>query len=374
MLDNKNKTLLMKVKELTSYLESWAPLGFQESYDNSGLIIGEPDKDITGVLITLDVNELVLEEAVTSGCNVIVAHHPVIFKGLKKLTGKDYVERTVIAAIKKDVAIYAIHTNLDNVHTGVNRKISEKLELEAVKVLAPKPRTMGKLTTFIPAEKTEEVVKALHEAGAGNIGDYDSCSFTVNGTGAFKPNDKATPFIGEANMLERVNEDRVEVVYPLPLQSKLVQALKTAHPYEEVAYYLHVLENDNPEVGSGMIGNLPWEMEGKAFIPYLKEKMNLEVVRSTFFIKRSIKRVAVCGGSGSFLLKRAIAAGADAFVSADFKYHEFFDADGRILIADIGHYESEVYTKDLIYETLSKKFSNIALRLSKVNTNPIHYA
>ena len=364
----------MKIKELTSYLESFAPVAYQESYDNSGLIVGDANKDITGVLITLDVNELVLDEAVSTGCNLIVAHHPIIFKGLKRLTGKSYVERTVMAAIKNDVAIYAIHTNLDNVHTGVNRKISELLELSNTRVLVPKNETLGKLTTFIPSDKTEEVLSAIHEAGAGSIGDYDSCSFRVAGTGAFRPNESADPYIGSANELEKVEEDRVEVIFPLPIQKKVISALKKAHPYEEVAYYLHVLENENPEVGSGMIGNLPWEMEGKAFIPYLKEKMNLEVVRSTFFIKRSIKKVAVCGGSGSFLLKAAIAAGADAFVSADFKYHEFFDADGKILIADIGHYESEVYTKDLIYALLSEKFSNIALRLSKVNTNPIHYA
>lgn len=363
-----------KIKDLIDYLEGIAPTAYQENYDNSGLLVGNPQSEITGVLISLDTTEKVVEEALKTGCNLIISHHPIVFKGLKRLTGANYVERTVLMAIRHDIALYAIHTNLDNVHVGVNKKICDKLGLTSTQILAPKPNQLRKLTTFIPRENTDAVMDAIYQTGAGQIGDYSHCSFRVSGTGTFLPNEHANPHIGARGELEKVEEDRVELIFPAHLHHKVIGALKMAHPYEQVAYYLYDLANENKEVGAGMVGQLPTPMKGDAFIAYLKEKMGLQIVKHTALPELPVEKVAVCGGAGSFLLRDAIRAGAQAFVSSDFKYHEFFDAEGKIMIADIGHYESEVFTKDLIYEILYKKFPNIALHFSKVITNPVLYS
>ncbi len=361
------------IQEITRYLEQLAPTDYQADYDNSGLIIGSPQTEVTGVLISLDALELIVEEAISKGCNLIIAHHPIVFKGLKKLNGKNYIERTVLKAIKHDIAIYAIHTNLDNVQGGVNAKIAQKLGLEHIKVLSPLPQTLMKLSTFVPQENTQAVLKALGEAGAGQIGAYKNCSFRTEGIGTFEPSTEAKPYIGKANQLEEVKEDRIEVLFPKHLQGAIFNALEAAHPYEEVAYYLHILENKNQEIGSGAIGKLPKPMPAQAFLAYLKEKMQVSVVRHTQFTGQDIETVAVCGGVGSFLLQKAIQQKAQVFVSADFKYHEFFDAEQKIMIADIGHYESEQFTKDLLKEVLEKKFPSLHLYLCTQNTNPIHY-
>ncbi|HEY9006434.1 MAG TPA: Nif3-like dinuclear metal center hexameric protein [Ohtaekwangia sp.] len=365
--------MTVKIKDVTDYLESIAPRSYQESYDNAGLITGNSSWTVTGILVTLDCVEAVIEEAITSQCNLIVAHHPIVFRGLKKLNGNNYVERTVIKAIKHDIAIHAIHTNLDNVHTGVNRKICEKIGLKNLKILQPKKDTLSKLVTFIPTQHAEAVLGALHQAGAGQIGNYKNCSFRTEGTGTFMPNESASPHIGEANQQEFVKEVRAEVIFPTHLEGKLLQALRSVHPYEEVAYYSSILSNENQEVGSGMTGELETPVEPLAFLQGLKISMDLQVIRHTKIKSGPVKKVAVCGGSGSFLLPQAIQSGADMFITADFKYHEFFDADGRITIADIGHYESEVFTKELLQDVLMKKFSTFAIIFSKTVTNPISY-
>jgi dinuclear metal center YbgI/SA1388 family protein len=364
---------MTKIKDLTATLEQIAPLAYQESYDNCGLLTGSAETEVSAVLITLDVTEEVVDEAIKKGCNLIIAHHPIIFKGLKKMTGSNYVERTVIKALKNDIAIYAIHTNLDHVMGGVNSKICQKLGLKNRSILSPKTHQLKKLVTFIPVEKTEEILKAIYSAGAGQIGNYSECSFRVEGTGSFKPNEAADPAIGSANKLEFVKENRVEVIFPGYLESKVISALIKAHPYEEPAFDVNLLDNNNKEIGSGMIGELGQAMDETAFLQHLKQEMGLKVIKHTKLHGRKISKVAVCGGGGSFLLKHAVKAGAQVFVSSDFKYHEFFDAENDIIIADIGHYESEVYTKELIYELLIQKFSNIALVLSVSNTNPISY-
>ncbi|MEM6841788.1 MAG: Nif3-like dinuclear metal center hexameric protein [Bacteroidota bacterium] len=364
---------MAQIHDITTYLETIAPRSYQESYDNAGLLTGNPQAKVSGVLVSLDAIESVVDEAVKQNCNLIVAHHPIIFRGLKSLTGRTYIERTIIKAIKNDIAIYAIHTNLDNVYNGVNAKIAEKLGLQQTRVLVPKSQTLQKITTFVPRENAEAVLNALSQAGAGNIGNYQNCSFQVSGTGTFQPNKQANPHIGEAGKLERVDEQRIEVILPNHLTNRVLQALRTAHPYEEVAYYLHDLENENQEVGSGMIGLLPQAQPGAEFLGYLKEKMNLSIIRHTALLGRPVKTVAVCGGSGSFLLPHAIRQQADAYVTADYKYHEFFDADGQIMIADIGHYESEVHTKELIQELLCQKFVSFAVHLAETNTNPVFY-
>jgi dinuclear metal center YbgI/SA1388 family protein len=364
---------MVRIKDIVEFLESKAPGAYQEDYDNAGLITGDANQEVSGVLICLDSTEAVIEEAIQKKCNLVIAHHPIVFRGLKKLTGKNYVERVIIKAIKHDIAIFAIHTNLDNVHTGVNRKIGQILDLKNLKILSPKKDNLSKLVTFVPLEATEKVQNALSDAGAGNIGNYKNCSFRIKGTGTFEPTSEANPYIGKQNQLEEVTENRIEVIFPSFLEEKVMRALKKSHPYEEVAYYLTSLNNTNQETGSGMIGELENSMDAQVFLLYLKEKMQLKVIKHTALINRKVKKVALCGGSGSFLLGHAIRSGADVFISSDFKYHEFFDADKHIIIADIGHYESEVYTKDLIFDLLNKNFLNIAIYSSQEVTNPISY-
>lgn len=364
---------MIKIKDISDYLEIWAPIPFQEEYDNAGLIVGDNNWTVNSILLTLDVTEEVIDEAKVRGANLIIAHHPIIFKGIKKLNGKSYIERAIIKAIKNDIAIYAIHTNLDHVVGGVNWKIGERLKLNNLKILSPKVQNLLKLVTYCPVKNYENVAQALFAAGAGKIGNYQNCIFKSEGWGSFLPLENAKPAIGMVNKYETVEESRIEVILPSYLQNAVLEALKKAHPYEEVSYYFSKLENENQEVGAGAIGELEKEMDEIEFLAFLKESMDLNIVKYTPVGLRKINKVALCGGSGSFLLQKALAAGADAFVTADFKYHEYFDSEGQILIADIGHYESEVYTKDLLYFQLSKKFTNFAILLSEIDTNPIKY-
>ena len=363
----------MKIKDIISYLASIAPPEFQESYDNSGLIVGNPSQEVTGVLVTLDCIEEIIDEAIAQNINLVVAHHPIVFSGIKKLNGKNYVERTVIKAVKHDIAIYAIHTNLDNVIHGVNHKISSKLGLENVKILSPKKNTLLKLTTFVPNEHKNDVLAALSEAGAGNIGNYEECSFQLEGQGTFKPNAKANPHIGEQGKLEHVAETRIEVILPFHLKGRVLNAMRQAHPYEEVAYYLNQLDNTNQEVGSGMVGKLPEALSLTEFLDYLKTRMELSCIRHTKLLDKKIQKVALCGGAGSFLLRAAKSAKADVFITGDFKYHEFFDAEDQIIIADIGHFESEKFTRELLYDLLVEAFPKVKTTISKVDTNPVNY-
>lgn len=364
---------MTKIKDIAAALERLAPLAYQESYDNAGLLVGDPTAEVARVLVSLDVTEAVVQEAISQQCELIVAHHPIIFKGLKKLTGASYVERTVIQAIRGNVAIYAAHTNLDHVVGGVNSRLASIIGLEKVRVLSPRRQTLSKLVSFVPVEDTSRVLNALYEAGAGQIGHYKNCSFRSEGTGTFQPDEQANPHVGTALVQEEVQENRIELIFPSHLQQQVVRALRRAHPYEEVAYYLSTLENVNQEVGTGMIGELPQAMPERDFLLFLKEAMQLDCIRHTEWLGREVKTVAVCGGAGYFLLPDAIRQGADVLVTADFKYHEFFDAERKILIADIGHYESEVHTKNLISAYLSENFANIAVILSSTVTNPVKY-
>ncbi|NNF22514.1 MAG: Nif3-like dinuclear metal center hexameric protein, partial [Saprospiraceae bacterium] len=322
----------------------------------------------------LDTTEEVIEEALKLGCNLIVSHHPIIFKGLKKLTGSNYVQRTVLKSIRNNIAIYTIHTNLDNVSGGVNDKICQQLGLIDTEILLPKSGTLSKLVTFIPKQNAEKVLKSLFNSGVGEIGEYDHCSFTIDGIGTFRPGQDASPIVGKAGKNETVHESRVEVIFPSYLWPKVKRSLINAHPYDEAAYYLTGLDNDNNQVGSGMVGNLPTPMDPAEFLSFVKERMDTPLIRHTEPPKgRKVEKIAVCGGSGSFLIPSAVGSGADVFITGDVKYHEFFDADGKIMIADIGHYESEAFTKDLLHDLLTKKFNTFALHLSKTVTNPINY-
>lgn len=363
----------MQIKDLTNYLESIAPSNYQESYDNSGLIVGDYNRNIAKALISLDCTEAVVDEAIATGCDIIISHHPIVFKGLKRFNGSNYVERVVMKAIAHNIALYAIHTNLDSVKTGVNAKICEKIGLSNCKILAPKNGLLKKLSYFVPLANADAVKSAIFNVGAGEIGNYSNCSFSVAGEGTFKANDHAKPFVGEKNKTHTEQELKVEVIYPAQAETQIIKALIATHPYEEVAYDIYSLDNQHQGVGSGMIGGLAQEMDAMDFLNHLKLKMDLKVIRYTQILPKKIKRVAVCGGSGSFLLKNAIKANADVFVTADFKYHEFFDAEDKLIIADIGHFESEQFTQELLLDIITEKFPNFAIRLTENNTNPIKY-
>jgi dinuclear metal center YbgI/SA1388 family protein len=363
----------MEIKEIINALEKWAPPSLQEGYDNSGLITGSPDWLCTGILISLDCTEAVVDEAIEHKMNCIVAHHPIVFKGLKKITGSDYVQRTIIKAIKNDIAIYAIHTNLDNVHSGVNAKIAQLLGIGNPRILLPKSETLLKLETFVPRAGATKVLQAMYDAGAGHIGAYDHCSFTTDGIGNFRPLAGANPAIGVVGIDESVEERKLEVILEKYKEKAVVNALRKSHPYEEVAFYITAITNTNQYIGSGMVGQLEKPINSEEFLGIIKYKMNVPMIKHTALIKDKIQTVAVCGGAGSFLVNAAKNSGADIFITADMKYHEYFDADNQIIIADIGHYESEAYTKELIFDFLKEIFANIALRLSDVFTNPIKY-
>jgi len=364
----------MKVKDIIQAIEEAAPPLYQESYDNSGLQVGDREGEVKGVLISLDVTEAVLDEAMERGCNMVVAHHPVIFSGIKQLSGRNYVERVVIKAIKNDISIYACHTNLDNMRHGVNAKIAEKLGLQDTRILVPMKDTLRKLYTYAPADVADKVRDALFAAGAGEIGLYSECSFITEGTGTFRAAANARPVVGQAGGPRKATaEIKIEVLVPKHRESQVLRALFSAHPYEEVAYEIIALQNSNQEIGAGMVGVLAEPMDEKDFLALLRQQMGADCIRHTALKGKKVQKVAICGGSGSFLLRDAIAAGADFFVTGDFKYHQFFDAEGRIVIADIGHYESEQFTKEIFEAILKKKFPNFATLLSNSSTNPVKY-
>lgn len=363
----------MKIKDITNTIAAFAPPQYQESYDNAGLLFGNADWEVTGVLLTLDTTEAVIDEAIEKGCNLVVAHHPIVFGGLKKINGNNYVERVAIKAIKNDIAVYAAHTNLDNVRYGVSEMMGRQLQLENCRVLSPKKELLAKLYTFVPTAQADTVLNALFAAGAGHIGNYSECSFEVAGRGGYKAGEGTTPFAGEVGQRHLEPETKVEVIFPLYLESRVIQALVASHPYEEVAYDIVKLGNAYNEVGSGLIGELPEAMDEIAFLQLVKEKFRTGCVRYTPLRGKPVKKVALCGGAGSFLLKGAIAAGADAYISADFKYHEFFDAENQLIIADVGHFESEQFTVELFYHILTEKFRNFAPLKSTIRTNPVNY-
>ncbi len=363
----------MKIQEVINTIEDFAPTRYAEDFDNVGLLVGRPETEVTGALITLDTLESVVDEAIEKNCNLIVSFHPIIFSGLKKLNGHGHVERTVIKAIENKIAIYAIHTALDNQFNGVNAMISEKLGLKNRKILIQRKDSIKKLTTFVPNENADAVRKALFEAGAGNIGNYENCSFNLKGAGSFKPNEDANPVIGERGKVHFEEETQMGLTYAAHLESKILKALFKTHPYEEVAYEITSLENENQHLGMGMIGELETPLEETSFLKQVKETFNAGCIRHSKLLGKEIKKVAVLGGSGSFAIKAAKKAGADIYITADLKYHDFYQAGEDLVLADIGHYESEQYTKNLLHSFLTKKISNFALILAETNTNPIKY-
>lgn len=364
----------MQVKDVMQILEEIAPLSYSEDFDNTGLLVGDKYMNVKGILVTLDTLESVVDEAISKKCNLIVSFHPIIFSGLKKLTGENYVERVVMKAIRENIAIYSNHTALDNAWEGVNAMICNSLKLKNREVLMPQKGTIKKLITYAPVASAPRVRDALFAAGAGEIGNYTNCSFTTTGTGSFHGNDESTPTLGKKGETHFEEEMQIIVTFQKHRESKILQTLFKKHPYEEVAYEILTLENTNQHIGMGMIGELSSSMEEEKFLGYLKSAMNTNSIRHSRLRNRSVKKVAVLGGSGSFAIEAAKQAGADAFVTADLKYHDFFKAEDSILLADIGHYESEQFTKELLHSFLNKKISNFAIILSLTNTNPISYS
>lgn len=364
----------IKIGSITNAIEEVAPSSLQEDYDNSGLLVGNKNDEVEKALICLDVTEEVVEEAIDNNCDLIICHHPIIFRGLKRLNGNNYVERTVIKAIKNNIAIYACHTNLDNVlHQGVNQKLAEKLNIKQGRILAPMKGKLASLVVYIPNSHFEKVQNALFLAGAGNIGNYSECGFSTEGIGTFKPMDGSEPFLGEQGKRSLENEQRLELIFPKYKQAEILSAMNSSHPYEEIAYKVNELNNTWQEVGAGLIGELNEEMKVEDFVKHIKTSLGIDTFKGTKTNKTSIKRVALCGGAGSFLINTARANGAEAYITSDVKYHEYFDAEGELFVCDVGHYESEKHTITIFRDILSKKFPNFATIFATTNTNPIQY-
>lgn len=363
----------MKIREITKAIEDFAPLAYQESYDNCGLLLGNADSICTGVLLSLDCTEEVIEEAIKEKCNLIISHHPVLFSGIKKITGEDPTQRILIKAIQNNIALYAAHTNVDNVSNGVNFKIAEKLGLTNLKILAPKYELLKKLVTYVPQTHHQTVLNALFEAGCGHIGNYENCSFNLEGTGTFKGNNDTKPFLGKAGQLSEEKETRIETIFEAYKEKIVLKALLSAHPYEEVAFDVYSLDNKLNTVGSGIIGEFKNALTEEELLKLVKEKLLCNCLKTTKKTGKIVKKVSICGGSGRFLLKNAINAGSDAFITSDFKYHDYFEVEEKLLLIDAGHYETEQFTPEIFYEVISKNFPTFAIRLSKINTNPVNY-
>mgnify|MGYP001271816731 CR=1 FL=1 len=363
----------MRIKEIIQSIEQLAPVSLQEEYDNSGVQVGDVNREATGALLAIDVTENVVDEAISLGCNLIISHHPLAFKPFKSLTGKDYVERCMMGAIKNDIVIYAAHTNLDNAEGGVNYKLAEMLELDNVKILQPKEDSLLKFVTTVPMQHAESVRNALFNAGAGHIGNYDSCSYNLTGEGTFRAGKGASPYVGEINEMHFESEVRIETVLPVMKKDEVLRALLAVHPYEEPVYDLYPIKNEWTRHGSGVVGILPEPMSEQDFLYLLKDIFVLPTIRHSKIRGKEIRDVAICGGSGSFLIPKVISYGADSFITGEAKYNDFYDVEDRILLAVVGHYESEICTKNILYDLISRKFPTFALHKSAFDSNPVKY-
>lgn len=363
----------MRIREILSVIEQRAPIFLQEDFDNSGIQVGDANQEAKGALLCIDVTEDVLDEAITLGCNLVISHHPLAFRKFKSLTGKNYVERCMVKAIKNDIVVYAAHTNLDNAKEGINQYLANMLGLQNVRILAPQENKLLKLVVFTPYSHVEQVRNALFNAGAGNIGNYDSCSYNLNGEGTFRASKGANPFVGEIGELHRESEVRTEVIFPAFKKGEIIRALISFHPYEEPAYDIYPLVNDWKQVGSGIVGTLPEEMGEENFLYLIKDVFNLSSVQYSTLRNRMVRDVAICSGSGNFLIPQAISYGADVFITGEAKYNDFYDVEDKILLAVIGHYESEIFTKNLFFDIISEKYPTFALYMAGTDKNPVRY-
>ena len=363
----------MTISEVISIIENQIALPQAEDFDNVGLLCGIPQRDVSGVLFCHDALENVIDEAVEKNCNLVICFHPIIFSGLKSITGKNYVERAVLKAIENKIAIYAIHTAFDNDYFGVNAGICQQLKLENLNILQPKKNNLKQLTVFVPNEYSESLKNALFSAGAGNIGFYDECSFSLEGKGTFRPIEGSNPFSGQKNVRENAEESMISVIFENYKQGQIISAMKQAHPYEEVAYQIYSLDNENQYSGLGMYGELPEAMDERDFLQFIKDKFSIEIIKHSNFTNKKIKRVGVLGGSGASAIKSAISKKCDAYITGDLKYHDYFLAESKILLCDVGHYESEQWVSQQLFEILSQKISTFAILKSSEKTNPVNY-
>tara|TARA_B100001996_G_scaffold382590_1_gene374844 strand:- start:799 stop:1893 length:1095 start_codon:yes stop_codon:yes gene_type:complete len=363
----------MKIKKITNELQNWAPLSYAEDFDNVGMIIGNENIECTGVLITIDITESVIEEAVKKNCNLIISFHPIIFNGIKKIIGEDYVQKIAIKAIQNKIAVFSIHTALDNHKNGVSYKVGEILSLKNQKILIPKKNTLKKLSLITPKENSEKILNKLYSTGAGKIGNYNNCSFKISGTGSFTGNSESNPTIGLPGKKTKINEEIINVMFKKDLENKILKTIDENHPYEEYSYEIYPIDNINQDIGMGTIGFLKPPQSFPEFISSVKSKMNCISIRHSKNLSKKISKVAIIGGSGSFGIEEAINQNADVFITSDIKYHDYFKAENKIILMDIGHFESEQFTKNLIQDYLTKKIPNFAFVLSKVHTNPINY-
>jgi dinuclear metal center YbgI/SA1388 family protein len=364
---------MIVVKDILRALESVAPFSYQEEYDNSGLLVGSSEAAVKGVLLSLDITDSVIEEAIANKCNLIVSHHPIIFRGIKQLVDSTLIGRLLIKAVQHNISIIAIHTNLDNVPHGVNFALAKALRLSNTRILQPKQGLLRKLVTFCPEKSANQVRNALFEAGCGHIGRYDACSYNTEGSGTFRAQEGSNPYVGSIGQIHVEPEIRIETIFPAHLEKAVVKALQKNHPYEEVAYDIFVLQNANPYIGAGLIGELPLEMGGEEFLLFVKNQLEINGLRYAGATSKTIHRVAICGGSGAFLIQDAIRAGADAYITGDIKYHEFFDHQHQLVLVDAGHYETERYSISLLSDILTEKFNTFAVLISKINTNPVRF-
>ncbi len=364
---------MSSVKDLVKFIEEIFPPQIQEDYDNSGLITGNINKKINGILLTIDLDENIIDEAIEKKCNMIIAHHPIIFRPIKSITGKNYIERTIIKAIKNDIAIYAAHTSVDNSYEGLNKIVANKLELTNLNIIEPKKNLLYKLVTFAPVKYSQKVKKAIFEAGAGHIGNYDSCSFNVKGIGTFRAGENTNPFIGEKNKIHNENEERIETIFPSYLSSKIISTLIKNHPYEEPAYDIYPLKNTLDKFGAGIIGELKKTETEISFLKKIKNKLEIKSLRHSTLLNKKIKKVAICTGAGHFLIEKSIKQNADIFISSEFKYNEYIEAKNRIVLVDAGHYETEIFIKNLFYEIITKNFTNFATKFADKFENPVKY-
>lgn len=363
----------MKIKDILHQIEQLAPIPLQEGFDNSGVQVGDVNQEAKAALVCIDVTEAVLDEAIALGCNLVISHHPLAFKPFKSLTGKNYIERCVMKACKHDIVVYAAHTNLDNAIGGINYYLARMLNLQHVRILDPQQSKLLKLVTFVPDTHAAIVRSALFNAGAGSIGAYDSCSYNTNGEGTFRAGEDSNPFCGLKGEVHTEPEVRIEVVLPLFKQQEVLQALIAVHPYEEPAYDFYALQNLWSQAGSGVVGTLPEEMEEEDFLYMLKDVFHLTSIMHSKLRGKSIRDVALCSGAGAFLVSKAIGYGADVFITGESKYNDYYDVEDRILLATVGHYESEIYTKNIFFDIISEKYSNFAVYMSGFDVNPVNY-
>jgi len=363
----------MRIREILNVIEELAPLPLQEAFDNSGVQVGDINAEAKAALLCIDVTESVIDEAIALGCNLIVSHHPLAFRPFKSLTGKNYIERCLMKACKHDIVVYAAHTNLDNAKEGINYYLAKKLKLSQIRILSPLQKSLMKLITFVPVDHLDSVRNVLFNAGAGHIGDYDSCSYSSSGNGTFRAGENTNPFCGEIGEIHSEPEVRLEVVFPVYKQNDITKALIAVHPYEEPAYDIYLLENDWNQAGSGIVGTLMEEMDEDEFLYSLKDTLRLNVIQHSRFLNKKIRDIAICSGSGAFLIPQAVKYEADIFITGEAKYNDYYDVEDKILLTTIGHYESEIWTKDIIYEYLSKKYPNFVLNKSGYDENPVKY-